>query len=248
MRTIAMIGVVGLAAVGLLLAGGCSEPASRAGDVNAYGAAPFTAGDLKGCWTFDEGSGDAVKNAVGPNNGKLMGGLGWTDGKRGKAVAFNGKGYVLIESAPYLSAAQYTFAAWVKLKETGDYQYIVWRGGPEFPEAKECRNLDIWVTSEGTLSSILNDEKGSGRLQISGGKKVADNQWHLVVCVNDGKAVRFYVDGQKDAEGELAGPLAKNDFPLWIGARPSDVAATGVIDEVRFFGRALTPEEVAELK
>jgi hypothetical protein len=248
MRTTWMVGVAGLAAVGLLLASGCKPLCGRTDGGGGSCAAHCLATGVKGCWTFDEGSGDAAKNAVGPNNGKLMGGLGWTDGKRGKAVAFNGKGYVLIESAPYLSAAQYTFAAWVKLKETGDYQYIAWRGGPEFPEAKECRNLDIWVTSEGTLSGILNDEKGSGRLQVSGGKKVADNQWHLVACVNDGKAVRFYVDGQKDAEGALAGPLAKNDFPLWIGARPGDVAATGVIDEVRFFDRALTPKEVAELK
>jgi hypothetical protein len=235
MRTTWMIGVLGLVSMVLLAAGGC-------------GAASGKVAGLAGCWTFDEGSGETVKNAAGPNNGLLTGGLGWTDGKRGKAVAFNGKGHVLIASAPYFNAPQYTFAAWVKLKDTSDYQYIVWRGGPEFPEAKECRNLDLWVTSEGTLSGILNDEKGSGRVQISGGKKVADNQWHLVVCVNDGKAVRFYVDGQKDAEGAAAGPLAKNDFPLWIGARPGDVAATGVIDEVRFFDRALTAEEVAGLE
>jgi hypothetical protein len=69
-----------------------------------------------------------------------------------------------------------------------------------------------------------------------------------VVCVNDGKAVTFYVDGVKDAEGTLTGPLAKNAFPLWIGARPSNVAATGIIDEVRFFDRALTQQQVAALK
>jgi hypothetical protein len=248
MRTTWVVGVLGVAMAGLVLASGCTPPCARTDGQGGCVGASCKAMGVKGCWTFDEGSGDAVKNVIGANNGKLMGGLGWTDGKRGKAVAFNGKGHVLIESAPYLNAPQYTFAAWVKLKDTSDYQYIVWRGGPEFPEVKECRNLDIWVTSEGTLSGILNDENGSGRLLISGGKKVADNQWHLVVCVNDGKAVRFYVDGQKDAEGALAGALAKNDFPLWIGARPGEVAATGVIDEVRFFDRALTAEEVAGLK
>lgn len=204
----------------------------------------------KGCWTFDEGSGDVVKNAVGPNHGRIQGGLERTDGKKGKAAAFDGKGYVLIDSAPYLTSAQYTFAAWVKLKDTGDYQYIVWRGGPAFYSEDEAgRNLDIWVTQVGTLSGILNYQTAAeSRLYLAGSKKVADNQWHLVVCVNDGKTVRFYVDGKKDAEGALAGPLAGSDFPLWIGARPSDVAATGIIDEVKFFDRALTEKEVAELK
>ncbi|MBM4018206.1 MAG: LamG domain-containing protein [Planctomycetes bacterium] len=232
MRTIWMIAVAGVFSMGLLLAGGCGRPAG-----------------LKGCWTFDEGAGDAVKNAVGPNHGRIQDGLKWTDGKRGKAVAFDGKGYVLIDSAPCLGSAQYTFAAWVKLKDTGNYHYIVWRGGPAFPEAGECRNLDIWVRTDGGLSGILDYQKQGGpRFLLAGAKKVADDQWHLVVCVNDGKTVRFYVDGRKDAEGALAGPLARNDHPLWIGARPANVAATGIIDEVRFFDRALTEEEVAKLK
>lgn len=236
MRKTWMIGAAYLLSMGLLLAGGC-------------GAASFKVIGLKGCWSFDEGSGDVVKNSAGVNHGRILGGLKRTDGKSGKAVSFDGKGYVLIDSAPYLNSTQYTFAAWVRLKNTGDYQYIVWRGGPTFPEAKECRNLDIWVTMEGTLSGLLDYQKeGEARLQLQGIKKVADDQWHLVVCVNDGKTVRFYVDGRKDAEGTLVGPLARNDFPLWIGARPGDVAATGIIDGVKFFDRPLTEQQVAELK
>jgi len=236
MRTTWIISAACLLSMGLLLAGGC-------------GTAPSKAIGLKGCWNFDDGGGDRVKNTVGPNHGRIQGGLKRTDGKSGKAVTFDGKGYVLIDSAPYLNSTQYTFAAWVRLKDTGNYQYIVWRGGPAFPEAKECRNLDIWITMEGTLSGFLDYQKeGEPRLRLEGTKKVADDQWHLVVCVNDGKTVKFYVDGKKDAEGAVAGPLATNDFPLWIGARPGDVAATGIIDEVRFFDRALTEQQVAELK
>jgi hypothetical protein len=227
-----MIGAACLFSMGLLAAGGCGK---------AMG--------LKGCWTFDEGSGDAVKNAAGPNDGRIQDGLKWTDGKCGKAVSFDGKGYVLIDSAPYLNSARYTFAAWVKLKDTGQFQYIVWRGGPTFPEARQCRSLDIWVTMQGTLSGLLDYQKeGEARLHLAGARKVADDQWHLVACVNDGKTVTFYVDGQKDAEGALAGPLAQTDFPLWIGARPGNVAATGIIDQVRFFDRALTAAQVADLK
>jgi len=248
MRTLAMVGIVGLVAAGLLAAG-CSAPASKAEGVGHGGAAPSAAGNLRGCWTFDEGAGAVVGNNAGANKGRIVGNLKWTEGKRGKAIAFDGKGYVLIDSAPYLSATQYTFAAWVKLKDTGDYQYIVWRGGPAFPEDKECRNIDLWLQTDGTLSGILDYEgAGGNRLQISGSTKVADDRWHLVICTSDGKAIRFYVDGKKDAEGKLDGPLAKNDFPLWIGARPADVAATGIIDDVRFFDRALTDQEVARLQ
>ena len=236
MRTTWTIAAMCLVSMGLLLAAGC-------------GAASSKAPGLKGDWAFDEGAGDMVKNAAGPNSGRIHGGLKWTAGKTGKAIGFDGKGYVLIDSAPYLNSAQYTFAARVKLKATGDYQYIAWRGGPAFPEDKECRTLDVWVTAEGALSGYFDYAKaGEPRLRLVGTKKVADDQWHLVVCVNDGKTVRFYVDGKKDAEGALAGPLAANDFPLWIGARPGDVAATGIIDDVKFFDRALTEPQVAAME
>ncbi len=233
-----LIGVTCLMAAGLFLAGGCSTAMHQAQTMG-----------LKGYWPMDEGSGETVANAVGSNHGTIKDGLTWTDGKAGKALEFNGAGYVLIESAPYLNADQYTFSCWTKLKDVSDFQYIVWRGGPEFPEPVEARTLDIWVTMSGTLSGILNfKDTNAWPLRLDGTATVADGKWHHVVCVCDGKTVTFYVDGKKDASAELAGPLAASQFPLWIGARPGDVAATGVIDEVKFFTQALTPEQVAALK
>jgi len=215
---------------GLVLAAGCDMGGATGGPA--------------GWWPMDEGSALAVKNKEGVNDGKIEGGLKWVDGKSGKALSFNGKGYVVIDTANYLSSPQYTFTAWVNLKDTGDHQYIVWRGGPEFPEAKECRNLDIWLTTDGRLSGIVDPKAGGGRIQMTGTIKVADGKWHHVACVIDGKKMTFFVDGKKDVEENLPGPLADNNFPLWIGARPGDVAATGIIDEVKFYTRALSPEEL----
>lgn len=235
MRTMGIIGGACVLAIGLLLAGGC-------------GGATGKAAGLKGHWAFDEAAGDLVKNAAGPNDGRIQGGLKRADGKQGKAIAFDGKGYVLIAHAACLNAPQYTFVAWVKLKDTGEHHYIAWRGGPEFPEDKECRSIDLWLTTDGRLSGYFDIQAGGSRPQLEGAKKVADDLWHLVACVADGKKITFYVDGAKDGEVTLDGSLAKSEFPLWIGARPGDVAATGLIDEVRFFDRALAPAEIAELK
>jgi len=228
------LGLVCLMAIVPLVAGGCKEAVLK-----AKGA--------KGYWAFD-GSGATVVNGIGTNHGQVQGDLARTEGKDGQAVAFDGKGYVRIDTAPYLSAPAYTFAAWVNLSNTGDYQYIVWRGGPDFPEMTQCRNLDIWVTMEGTLAGLLDYKNDAEpRLHLVGAATVADGKWHHVALVNDGKTATFYVDGKQDGQDTLAGPLADNDFPLWIGARPGDVAATGVIDEVIFFDRALTPDEVAAM-
>ena len=236
MRTMFQAALTAAFAAGLFLAGGCD----MGGPV----------GGPDGWWAFDEGTGQVVKNrGAGGNGGTIKDGLKWVDGKVGKALEFNGKGYVLIETASYLDAPQYTFTAWVKLKNTSDYQYIVWRGGTEFPEAKEIRNIDLWVTMGGMLSGILDyaDAK-QARFRLEGAKNIADGKWHLVAMVKDAGSVTFYVDGKKDASEPVAGKLAANNLPLWIGARPGDVAATGIIDEVKFFKRALTAVEVAALK
>ena len=50
-----------------------------------------------------------------------------------------------------------------------------------------------------------------------------------------------------DGQAEPSGKLPVNKEPMWIGARPGGVAATGIIDEVRFYDRALSEEQIKAL-
>jgi len=202
---------------------------------------------LKGYWTFDEGSGAVAKNAAGRMNAQVPAALKWVEGKKGKAVLFNGEDFVVVKHCPCFNAPQYTIAAWTKLKDTGDYQYIAWKAGPAFPEDKNARRLDLWTHIDGTVHGLVHDEQGMENLHFQGSTKVADDKWHHVALTYCGKAVTLYVDGKKEAELKPDGPLAKNEHDLWIGGRPEGVVATGVIDEVRFYTRALTPAEIAAL-
>ena len=205
---------------------------------------------LEAHWAFNDGTGTLAKNSAGPNDGEIKGDLKWTDGKSGKALVFDGKGYVSAGHAAYFHSPAYTLAAWTRLKDTGTYHYIAWKAGPVYPEEGFLRRMDVWVHLGGTVHGIWDYEKDAGednRGHLIGKQKITDDQWHLVVWVYDGEAMKLYVDGKLDAEAKTAGPLAKNDFPLWIGARPANVAAVGIIDEVRFFSRALGADEIASL-
>ncbi len=201
---------------------------------------------LRGYWAFDEGAGAVAKNAVSPQHGHVPAGLAWVEGRKGKALLFNGKDFVTVRNHECLNAPQYTFAAWTKLKDTGDHHYIVWKAGPEFPEAKNARRYDLWTDTDGTVHGIVHDEK-EGEEHFSGATNVADNKWHHVALTYDGKGLKLYVDGKVEADVKLAAPLAKNAHDLWIGGRPEGVVATGVLDEVRFYARALSGAEVAAL-
>jgi hypothetical protein len=204
---------------------------------------------LEGHWAFNEGKGRLARNSVGGNDGEVKDALEWTDGKSGKALRFNGKGYVCVPHAAYFHSPTYTISAWAKLRDVGDYQYIAWKAGPVYPEKDCLRRMDVWVHMQGHVEGIWDYVDGSAedRGRLTGKKKITDDTWHLVVWVYDGKTMKLYIDGALDAEEKAPRPLARNEFPLWIGARPANVAATGILDEVRFFSRALTGQDIAAL-
>ena len=88
--------------------------------------------------------------------------------------------------------------------------------------------------------------KGTGG-RINGKKAVADNKWHHTSKVYDGKTVKMYIDGKLDGEAPSGGTLDTSKTPIWIGARPGNVAATGLFDEVGFFTQALTEAEISQV-
>ncbi len=230
-RSIISVVCVALVAGGIFL-GGCA-PADPA---------------LKGHWSFDEGSGPMSANAVGPTVAQVPAALKWVNGKTGKAVSFNGKDFVVVKHIEEFNSPQYTVAAWTKFKKTGDYHYIVWKAGPEFPEAANARRFDLWVQMDGTVSGIVHDRKSPDELlQVQGKIDITDGKWHHTALTYDAKIVTLYVDGKKEASLTPSGPLANNKHDLWIGGRPEGVVATGAIDDVRFYTRALDAKEVAAL-
>jgi len=89
---------------------------------------------------------------------------------------------------------------------------------------------------------------------VRGSKKVADGKWHHVAVSKVANMHTLYVDGEKDASREinlsregtkddpdhvvvlgLVKARAETDFPGAFGGR---------MDDVRFYDRALTPEEL----
>jgi hypothetical protein len=206
--------------------------------------------ELAGAWLFDEGGGKEVKDSVGSNHGETEGDLKWADGKFGKALEFPGQGdsYVNIPYHEALDSDPYTITAWTKLENTGGYQYIAWQNGLTWPEPHAMRHTDIWVNQPGNVVIMWSFEGGGAYGRIDGKAAVADGSWHHVAKSSDGKTMRLFIDGKLDGEAPIGGKLVANgEDPLWIGARPGNVAATGIFDEVGFFAKALSEDELAEV-
>jgi len=165
-----------------------------------------------------------------------IGGNGFVD--CGNPLAFNVTGSI-------------TVSAWAKIDQLNTldrrYQSIVAKGheawrlqryGSDDPIQFKCNGL----YSEGT--AVDAPETG-----IRGSAGVNDGKWHHVTGVYDGKELYLYVDGEIDISRRAWGYTNSNDSCVYIGSNSQVVGRewTGLIDDVRIYSYALSPEEVKML-
>ena len=215
--------------------------------IGAVFSAHATKLGLASAWLFEENGGKVVKDVVGGHDGDIKGTLKWVDdGKFGGALEFPGKGdsYVRIDHDDVFNSDPYTFVVWIKLQEAS-WQYVVWRNGEVWPEPKLVRHLDIWIHQD-DYPVFMWHVKGV-ETRMPGKTIVADGKWHHIAKVYDGQNVKMFVDGKLEVEKASDGTLDTSQSPIWIGARPGNVAATGLFDEVGFFTKALTEAQVNDV-
>ena len=213
-----------------------------------FGATAYAAKlGLASAWLFDDNGGKVVRDVVSGHNGEIKGSLEWVNnGKFGGALEFPGKGdsYVRVDHDDVFNSDPYSFVAWVKL-EAASWQYIVWRNGDVWPEPEDVRHLDIWIHDADYPVFMWHVKGNVGR--IDGKTIIADGNWHHIAKIYDGKNVQMFVDGKLDGEKPSGGTLDTSESPIWIGARPGNVAATGLFDEVGFFTEALSENELNDV-
>jgi hypothetical protein len=203
-------------------------------------------------WRFEDASGNKAADA-GPLGrvGTLlnMGEGAWVEGKAGGGLMFDGvSDYVTIAGWKGIGGGlARTCCAWIK---TVDMDGAVVSWGPTGVSGGR------WVlATEG--AGRLRLEVGGGA--IVGSTLICDGQWHHVAAVleYDGtpnvNEVRLYVDGLLDtassASDRVISTVIDTASPdVAIGAwPPGGRYFAAVIDEVRIYDRALSPDELAAL-
>jgi len=230
-------------AASLLLA--CGAPAVPAPPLPASEAA--SAPGLAAGYAFSEAAGATTADA-GPNGitGTLSNATR-TVGHSGGGLAFNGtSSYVdLGRPAALAPTGSMTASAWVyESANVGDDGIIVARsngsGGWELKSSPDTGRrtfaFGVYTTTGGYVARYSNAARVLGT-------------WYHVAGVYDAAArtLHVYVNGVL-ADGPLWGtvPAATRAAPVnaMIGRRTGGFHLRGTIDDVRFYGRALTPAEV----
>lgn len=231
--------VTRIALIVMLVAGGAwIAPGTGAG------AAPDP--DLLGHWAFDEGAGpDAMESSGRGPEGEIHG-AEWVKGRFGTALRFGGSGaYVTIPELRGLDGSdEMTLEAWVYWEATGRYPNIVsggrWNPGGFllFVSDDHC---SFRMGKPGKEPFELGRDWAETGANIG---RIVLGRWRHLAATFKRPKLTTYLDGEPVGSATWDYPVGFSG-ELRIGCWSSpNVCHTGLIDEVKIYRRALTPEEI----
>ena len=232
------------------------------GEVPVSSSLGFPSTGLIAHWKLDEDAEATSVNDSSANeiNGTPAGGttLG-QDGKREKAISFDGKDGALSfgDIAAMDSPSSFTFSSWFNRRAevataTNHAVNNILAG-----QSSATSNDNFEVGTEGSQVEIYIDAgEVDTTLQVEAG--IQNETWHHIVVTYDvadseGKALRLYVDNQLvQAWDQFKAKLDSSDTsPFSLGlARPSDEKwgqFDGLQDDTALWNRALSPTEIQTL-
>jgi len=198
-------------------------------------------------YSGDKASPKELLADLGPN-GTVHGHVVQVDGKRGKALRFDGDDHCRI---PRVVENSFTVSFFVRSKERGNGRPgdTRWFTGTGLVDGEIPGIVDDWGISwhsDGVISA------GTGRPEkfVASGPGYNDGEWHHVAFTRDQKSGRIvlYVDGQLIAEARGSKrPLTSLDDIVVGRMRPGGPGFKGDIDELTFYKVALTQPQVLAL-
>jgi len=204
-------------------------------------------------WKFDEGAGSTAYDSAGNNDGTLNGPQ-WVSGKTGDyALDFDGEDdYVDLGNDDALKPPlPVTIAGWVKLSDSGKLQRLI------SIDEQSSKYYGLWLEVQATdkVSVSFGDGRGGAsqayRRSKVGTTTLGTGTWYHVAGVMRGAGdMDVYVNGLDDG-GSYSGSglsLAYSSGSSSIGYEDgARYYFDGVIDDVRFYDRALSAGEVMQV-
>lgn len=203
--------------------------------------------EVLGYWHFDEGSGNAAHDAS-PfgNSGTLTNGPTWQSGlgcKAGDCLLFERAQLNFISGTlnqtTILSA--FTIEAWTKI--TGNQNAAIFSA----QNGQFVNNISAKFLADSrrpSFSTLPDGEQNDD--EVIAGTSLNINAWHHLAYVYDGQYKKIYINGVKDAEAQISPDKVFTIYFFEIGRneRQDNFILDGFLDEVRFYKRALSDEEI----
>ncbi len=205
--------------------------------------------DMIALYPMDEGSGDTTEDISGNGHEGVITDGSWVSGVYGEAVEFSGGQSHMAADGVFSSLPNnaITLGAWFQMLGHTTYEGII--GGSEAGIGEingECCQYRLMVNPG---SSPFYNAGGHTDVTVAG-VIVEEGVWYHYAMTIDGE-VKVYLDGELIHESlAVNDPLPELATPLLVatGESAGTWPLTGYVDEVFVFGRALSEEEIIEIK
>jgi hypothetical protein len=166
--------------------------------------------------------------------------------RAGLAIEMSG---IEIPHSEAIDPTRFTLEGWFKLPEQWMYpERFAWI-------ASKNKNLN----TDGFFALLVERDHPAAILNIGGNKEnrfwlsssehLAKGKWHHLALTYNGTTACLYVNGKPAKHMDIARERTPSTGALFIGRDASpDSAVRSLIDDVRLWNRALTPEEIAARK
>ena len=203
-------------------------------------------------FSFDEASGNTVKDETGGGNDGLITGadIATDEVVHGDGSLFcdDGGDGVTVESFPALENYQdnsYLFWLNFTVPGTGGWDQIIAKKAPG-----SDRSPGIWTCNRVTLHIHYRFNPGNAGSLCVGpegeGDEFATGDWHHIAGVKEGTNFKFYIDGEVVDEQTVPAEHVQGTEKLYIGQTNYN-SAKFYLDELFVYDRALSSDEVSEI-
>ena len=192
------------------------------------------------------------------NDGTLKGDANIVDTDFGKAIEFNGGGYVEINDDDSLDISdEITISAWIKHYDSEKTVHsIVSKGSETGSNEKDLDWAYYFTLIDNHLRFTLFDDENfnwtEDTHQLISDIEIEQNKWYHVAGTYDGKTIEIYIDGKQVEEYfstrniPWEGNIRTNDRPMLVGGIEyfEEDAFVGKINNLKIYNRALTADEI----
>lgn len=170
----------------------------------------------------------------------------FTGGGHSMQFSAGKKTYLNLGKNPIHGRNNFTFTCWIKTSDTGDYIYFEKTQYTPFNYLALFNSMEYYyhVTAVGAIYRF--------NYGISP-QTVADDEWHLLAVSKNGTTKKFYIDGIRvsiSTENQVSSTPSEG---IAIGAKVRNQSTAiespfqGLMDNIRFYNRTLSSEEIYEL-
>ena len=213
---------------------------------------------LVGYWKFDESNGSiAIDSSVFGNHGIIRGATR-TIGQCQNALNFDGGAdgldYVVVPNSNSINTNTFTVSFWASLSDLDRHHVLLDKRNGQWHHNYEVSYYADDSAPGVPLGDYLYVGIGDGsRADTSysyaayAAVNLVEGQLYHIAATYDLSVLRLYLNGEEIATKDLTMTNTTGDGDLYIGAHPYHgalYATDGVIDEVRIYNYALTPEQI----